>query len=386
MRLESLPSVRQTAESLLSYGTIPFKYEDLSGQAFIDQQHRIYAVVGKALYFEGWKDEETVLLPALYVPRNPHPEHEVLSIVPKLIEQFRDTGGFDAVSQLGFHRGVADDRLWSIPVPAGTELKYVHPDRIWRLLTNEDFLDGHYVWVPSLPGNYVPARAIIEEAAKIDAYASKMLDRRGFAREEELLRPGNPAAEGGLQFVYRLYGQHDQLLYIGVSGNLKKRMQQHRRDKKWWSEVTRTVSQCFDSREEAELAEAEAIASERPLHNRQTPTDEQRLALAGKVTNRSGGSVKAAALLAEKDQTIDQLRALVDALAARVMDSDVFPDFVKKELSYYVGETLDEETAAEVVARVSNEISRLDGAMARQVDLGVVPRWALPSHAKQAAA
>lgn len=388
MGTEDLPSIRKTADSLLGFNSIAAKYGDLPGRAFIDQQHRIYAVVGNALNFEEWADPETVLLPALYIPRDygPYGKHQVLSIVPELIEQFRASGGFEAVSQLRFHRGVADDRLWSIPVPAGTELKYVEPGRIWRFLTSEDFLDGHYLWVPSLPGNYVPARVILEKAAAIDAYASKMLDRRGFAREEELLRPVNPASEGGLQFVYRLYDQQDRLLYVGVTGNLKTRMQGHRRDKKWWADVARTVSQCFDTREEAESAEAEAIVCEGPLHNRHKPTAEQRTVLAAKVKNNSGGSIKAAALLAEKDRTIEQLRAQVKDLSARVEENEEFPYFVKDALAYHSDE-IPEAIATDIVTRVSNEITRQNNfLLGEDVDLGVIPRASLPQHALATAA
>lgn len=370
------------ADSLLHFGSIPANFRDLVGQVFIDQQHRIFAVVGEALYYdyEGWKDETTRLLPVLAIPRTygVYQEHEILSLVPELIDQFERSGGFEAVRQLGSHRGTEDERLWSIPVPEGTTLRYIHPGRIWRLLTSEDFLDGHFVYVGKTPGNYIPARLILEEAAKIDAYASIMLDNRGFAREVELRRPEVPAAEGGLHFVYRLYDAQDRLLYIGVTGNPKKRMQQHAREKKWWGEVSRTAVQCFDTREESEAAEAEAIASEGPVYNRRNLTEEQRVALAARVKKTSGGSVRAAELLIEKDLIIDHLRAQVRELASLASDNDAFPGIVKETLSNHPDEIPD-SLATEIVAEVSNEITRLDVYTGKEAPVDVWPRGSLPA-------
>lgn len=66
--------------------------------------------------------------------------------------------------------------------------------------------------------------------------------------------------------LYRLYDEQGTLLYVGVTGNLPKRLWVHaRRD--WWHSVCRTRVEWIASREDALIAEAKAIESESPLHN-----------------------------------------------------------------------------------------------------------------------
>lgn len=43
----------------------------------------------------------------------------------------------------------------------------------------------------------------------------------------------------GENWVYRLYGPRDRLLYVGVTNNLQRRLAQHWADKSWWDEVVR---------------------------------------------------------------------------------------------------------------------------------------------------
>lgn len=79
--------------------------------------------------------------------------------------------------------------------------------------------------------------------------------------------------------LYRIYGLVDQrdksglgpcgvrLLYVGITDRYDSRMVQHS-EKHWWASVKRITREEFDDRNLAARAEREAIASEKPLHNR----------------------------------------------------------------------------------------------------------------------
>lgn len=67
--------------------------------------------------------------------------------------------------------------------------------------------------------------------------------------------------------LYRLYDAQDQLLYIGISEDPEKRWAHHASEKPWWPQVARKQVGWFPTREEAEAAEARAIATEHTPHN-----------------------------------------------------------------------------------------------------------------------
>lgn len=358
---------------------LPCRYSELVGRAFIDTTYRIYAVVGTEKYLEGSYDRATALLPVLYIPRDYGAFHrnDIQAVVPGIIEQFRSSGGFEAVAGFDTYRARDDDRLWEIAVPDGTELKLVHPGNAWKLLSEESLLDEHFVYIPRLPGNYVPVRTVLQEAGKIDAYAARMIEAGAYRRAADLVAPRDLAAEDGLQFVYRLKDKDGVLLYIGVTGNVAKRKIQHARVQPWWGDVASTVVQCFDSREAAEAAEAAAIVSENPVHNRKAPTPAALAKLTAAVTGNPGGSFRAAELLAEKDRTIEQLRQLVQTLETRLDETEVFTDFVEECLEDYLPEG-NEEGIRDVMVRVTEKVASLIDYTGRERPLGVHPSSAVP--------
>lgn len=67
--------------------------------------------------------------------------------------------------------------------------------------------------------------------------------------------------------VYRAYDADDQLLYVGATGNLKRRMQQHRKSAPWFGGAVRWSYGEYPTREAALAAEAEAIGAEHPEWN-----------------------------------------------------------------------------------------------------------------------
>ena len=74
-------------------------------------------------------------------------------------------------------------------------------------------------------------------------------------------RKGYPVA------VYRMYRVDGVLLYIGQSGAPARRIEQHVVGGDWPLAVVRIAVEWHPTREIAVLAEARAIAAERPLHN-----------------------------------------------------------------------------------------------------------------------
>lgn len=67
--------------------------------------------------------------------------------------------------------------------------------------------------------------------------------------------------------LYRIYGDDEQLLYIGVTANPGIRVTEHSETKSWWQSVRSITLQNFPSRAELMWAERVAIKTEDPLHN-----------------------------------------------------------------------------------------------------------------------
>lgn len=71
----------------------------------------------------------------------------------------------------------------------------------------------------------------------------------------------------GRTYVYRLFGDNDELLYVGCTAYLAERLATHRQQKPWWREVRRYTATSYWPRAEALKAEWEAIQTERPKYN-----------------------------------------------------------------------------------------------------------------------
>ena len=71
-------------------------------------------------------------------------------------------------------------------------------------------------------------------------------------------------------WVYQLHSD-TELLYVGKSYSLHKRLAKHRQDKPWWPEVTEIRKEQFATEDEARQREKELWATERPKYNRYSP-------------------------------------------------------------------------------------------------------------------
>lgn len=67
--------------------------------------------------------------------------------------------------------------------------------------------------------------------------------------------------------LYRLFNASGELLYVGITGDLKARLAQHAASKAWWPDVTRKTVEWHLTRSAAAVAEIAAIRGERPIHN-----------------------------------------------------------------------------------------------------------------------
>lgn len=68
-------------------------------------------------------------------------------------------------------------------------------------------------------------------------------------------------------YVYRIRGESGELLYIGETNDVTRRMREHSKSKEWWNEF-REISQVpYATRHEAKSAEEYAIRFEHPKYN-----------------------------------------------------------------------------------------------------------------------
>lgn len=83
----------------------------------------------------------------------------------------------------------------------------------------------------------------------------------------EGIGPRNGATGSRRTAVYRLYGHDGELVYVGMTVNIERRLADHERGSFWWPHVARTAVVWYDTRPEADAAESEAVAAEKPLYN-----------------------------------------------------------------------------------------------------------------------
>lgn len=67
--------------------------------------------------------------------------------------------------------------------------------------------------------------------------------------------------------LYRCFAADGSLLYVGVTGHIKKRFKQHAVKSAWWGDVAKVEAERYSERDAALAAERKAIVAEQPLHN-----------------------------------------------------------------------------------------------------------------------
>lgn len=68
--------------------------------------------------------------------------------------------------------------------------------------------------------------------------------------------------------IYRLLNEEGDLLYVGITSDVRTRMASHANTKEWWPQVADVVIRRYPTREQALLLEEHVIATEAPAYNR----------------------------------------------------------------------------------------------------------------------
>lgn len=68
--------------------------------------------------------------------------------------------------------------------------------------------------------------------------------------------------------LYRMYGDGANPIYIGITGDPGRRIKEHSKDKRWWSQVKTIQLEHYPTRRDLETAELEAIELEKPAYNK----------------------------------------------------------------------------------------------------------------------
>lgn len=71
----------------------------------------------------------------------------------------------------------------------------------------------------------------------------------------------------GPHALYRFFGDSGQLLYVGITNDMSRRMDQHADRKSWWTEVRGVAVEWYPDRASVLAAEQRAVIVERPLYN-----------------------------------------------------------------------------------------------------------------------
>lgn len=132
--------------------------------------------------------------------------------------------------------------------------------------------------------------------------------------------------------LYRVFGDADLLLYIGISNSYMRRWYQHSLDKDWWTEARRATLEWFPDERTALAAEKAAIKAEHPKYNRAHSE--------AYVTARRLAARKA--LPAPEPEPEPELEAPPPVIAA---EAPVGPFATEANAAEFLGETPDELAA-----------------------------------------
>ena len=72
---------------------------------------------------------------------------------------------------------------------------------------------------------------------------------------------------GGRTALYRLYDSTEALLYVGVTGDPRRRFRQHERDKPWWPQVATRDIEWFPDKRSALDTERDTVRNDAPRYN-----------------------------------------------------------------------------------------------------------------------
>lgn len=68
-------------------------------------------------------------------------------------------------------------------------------------------------------------------------------------------------------YLYRVFGEEGELLYVGVAYSVGRRLAEHQDAAAWWPRATRVELEVHEDRGSALAAETIAIKTEHPIYN-----------------------------------------------------------------------------------------------------------------------
>lgn len=74
-------------------------------------------------------------------------------------------------------------------------------------------------------------------------------------------------AGNGTTYLYRIYTADHELLYIGITDNITRRLGDHSKQQPWWATAHHYQLDAHPTRFAAETAERQTIRDEHPQHN-----------------------------------------------------------------------------------------------------------------------
>lgn len=69
------------------------------------------------------------------------------------------------------------------------------------------------------------------------------------------------------QTLYRFYNEEGHLLYVGITKFFEPRLKQHYKNADWFFETASVKLEHFQTRQQVEKAESQAIKHEKPIYN-----------------------------------------------------------------------------------------------------------------------
>lgn len=113
------------------------------------------------------------------------------------------------------------------------------------------------------------AKPSVSELAGLRTHANGNEPQTRGAEQASVADRSHPATEvaDATFHVYRFYAADDELLYVGQSARLPRRLSQHRREKDWWREVVRIELDRCESKAEALRLERDLIERRHPPYN-----------------------------------------------------------------------------------------------------------------------
>jgi predicted GIY-YIG superfamily endonuclease len=121
--------------------------------------------------------------------------------------------------------------------------------------------------------------------------------------------------------LYRLLGDEDALVYVGIAKAFGKRWQQHAHSQPWWNEVRRQTIDWYPDRDSAKAAEEAAIKAEHPKHNKQHNLGDS----PRRPIQRSPWLQGNDRLLGEAVRGLRMERGMSQAIVARLMHAQGWP-------------------------------------------------------------